>query len=189
MRLALTLFLLAACGRTNEFKGSMGGGSAAGGGAATGGGSAAGGGGQADCNTVADDSPNYFPSCPGTASCPECDLGPGDGGALIDGTYRIAGDIIWGSACGIVVNDTSHGTVVISNGTFQLVSTGPNELGSNTPTVRFNGTYTADGGQLFITTSCGGYAQSQPGYTSANGVISLSSFPGLFGAPVFVKRP
>ncbi|MFT3835431.1 MAG: hypothetical protein QM723_00340 [Myxococcaceae bacterium] len=129
MRLALALVFLAACGSSSGSGGGGGGGSgggSAGGGAASGGG--AGGGGQASCNTVADDSTTYFPGCPGTGNCPGCDLLPGDGGTIADGTYRAAQDILWESACGAISMVPSHATLVIADGGFELVSTGPRSL-------------------------------------------------------------
>lgn len=187
MRLALAVLFLAACGSSNPPDGGNGGGAATGGGAASGGG--AGGGGQAACNTVADDSATYLPGCPGTGNCPGCDLLPGDGGTLLDGTYRVAQDILWESACGTISSAQSHGTLVIANGTFELVSTGPLSLSSTTTTVRINATFTIDGGTIVFTPTCGQNDSQSTGYTAAGDFISLSAFPGLIGSPVFVKRP
>ena len=57
-------------------------------------------------------------------------------------------------ACGEISMDASHATLIISNGTMELVSTGPLALSMQTPTVRVSMTYVVNGNQLDITQIC-----------------------------------
>jgi hypothetical protein len=179
----VTLCLLGALGCASTVEDAASGTTSGSGGAATG---ATGTGG---CNTMLDDAPSIFPSCPGGGTCPDCGQMTGMGGPILEGEYFMTHMTVWDSGCGAVAEVVSQATLEIQGGTIQLVSTGPTDFEGTTATVHATLMYTEMGTELDVTQPCpAGSPPSTIAYTSVGNTLILASLPGVLGTPTFTHQ-
>src|SRR5262249_40029863 len=85
--------------------------------------------------------------------------------------------------------DAARATLVLQNGTMDLVSFGPVDFSSNEVLRRYHFTYAIAGTLLSVSQTCPSpNAMASIPYTAQGDTLILDFLPGIFGTPTFTRQ-